>query len=357
MKICALDLFCGAGGLTTGLEFAGISVTAAIDVDPACRAPIIENHTETEFVCADIKDVSKSMLLSLYPSDADIRVLCACSPCQPFSKYTVREGRDDRWKLISTAVDVIKDTRPDLVVMENVPELAIRHERRLNLLISRIESYGYSVRTEIVDCRDYAIPQSRSRLVVLASRIGEAPALSPPKIRRVRTVRDAIAKLPKIGAGAVAQGKDRLHISPALSELNTSRIRATPEGGSWQDWPKRLRLACHQRSTGKYYGSVYGRMAWDEPAPTITTQCFGYGNGRFGHPDQDRAISLREAALIQTFPRSYRFVSRAERVTFKHVGRLIGNAVPAELGRYIGLALKQAVSESHAEPRMHRSAR
>ena len=158
----------------------------------------------------------------------------------------------------------------------------------------------------------------------------------------LRTVRDAIGKLPPIVAGGKASADDDLHIASRLSKLNLRRIHATPEGGSWHDWPASLRLACHRQESGRYYGSVYGRMAWDELGPTITTQCYGYGNGRFGHPEQDRAISLREAAMLQTFPRRYRFVPPGERPTFRNVGRHIGNAVPVALGRTIGQSIRRA---------------
>jgi DNA (cytosine-5)-methyltransferase 1 len=344
MKISALDLFCGAGGLSAGLRRAGMSVAAAIDLDPACQAPIERNHGGTRFIREDVRELSVSKLRSLYPQDADVRVLAGCSPCQPFSKYTVRDGSDSRWSLVNSTVDLVAKLRPDIVVMENVPELYIRHRQMLEQQVERLEKLSYSTQVSIVDCRDYGVPQTRSRLVLLASRVGPAPTLEAPRIRRHRTVRDAISTLPEISAGEQPVGRDRLHVAPALSSANLKRIRATPEGGGWQDWPDSLRLACHKRTSGKYYGSVYGRMSWDEAAPTITTQCFGYGNGRFGHPRQARAISLREAALLQTFPRSYQFVNPGERVTFKHVGRLIGNAVPVALARHIGQAIIRSVS-------------
>src|SRR6185437_4792082 len=129
--------------------------------------------------------------------------------------------------------------------------------------------------------------------------------------------------------------RDPLHVACRLSELNLLRIKASKPGGTWRDWKPSLRAACHRRQTGDTYPSVYGRMEWDEPAPTITTQCFGYGNGRFGHPQQHRAITLREAAMLQTFPRKYDFVPKGQRVRFSQLGRLIGNAVPVRLGEII----------------------
>jgi DNA (cytosine-5)-methyltransferase 1 len=157
------------------------------------------------------------------------------------------------------------------------------------------------------------------------------------------TVRKAIGRLKEITAGGAPPSRDPLHRACNLSTLNLRRIRATPAGGGWQDWPRSLQLDCHRRSSGKTFPSVYGRMEWDALAPTLTTQCYGLGNGRFGHPTQDRAISLREAALLQTFPRDYRFVSPEDDVTFKHVGRHIGNAVPVRIGEAIARSIKEHV--------------
>lgn len=128
---------------------------------------------------------------------------------------------------------------------------------------------------------------------------------------------------------------DPLHMSASLSELNFSRIKASSAGGTWRDWPIELLADCHRKASGATYPSVYGRMEWDKPAPTITTQCFGYGNGRFGHPEQNRAISLREAAILQTFPADYKFAPEGSELRFNQMGRLIGNAVPVRLGEAI----------------------
>jgi DNA (cytosine-5)-methyltransferase 1 len=155
-----------------------------------------------------------------------------------------------------------------------------------------------------------------------------------PTLATVNTVRRTIGRLPRLSAGQ-ADERDPLHVACRLSELNLLRIKASKPGGTWRDWKPSLRAACHRRQTGDTYPSVYGRMEWDEPAPTITTQCFGYGNGRLGHPQQHRAITLREAAMLQTFPRKYDFVPKGQRVRFSQLGRLIGNAVPVRLGEII----------------------
>ena len=154
----------------------------------------------------------------------------------------------------------------------------------------------------------------------------------------IATVRQVIGSLPAIRAGE-SHPEDGLHMAPALSTLNLSRIKVSIPGGTWRDWPIELLASCHKKATGATYPSVYGRMEWDRPAPTITTQCFGYGNGRFGHPEQNRAISLREAAMLQTFPKTYAFSPEGTPVKFSRMGRLIGNAVPVRLGEVIAKSL------------------
>jgi DNA (cytosine-5)-methyltransferase 1 len=236
--------------------------------------------------------------------------------------------------LVSSFGRLVEEVRPHLVTMENVPQLA-DHE----VFDDFMESLrGYAVHCSVAECSLIGVPQSRRRLVLLASRLGlPAPALSP-RSRAIKTVRDTIYGLPAIRAGE-QHADDPLHFAPALSPVNLRRIQASTPGGTWRDWDPALQAACHRKESGATYPAVYGRMEWDRIAPTITTQCFGYGNGRFGHPEQDRAISLREAAMLQTFPRSYRFVPPGEPVRFNKLGRLIGNAVPVRLGEAIAEAL------------------
>ena len=202
--------------------------------------------------------------------------------------------------------------------------------------IQLLKDSKYHVSVSIVYCPKYGIPQTRKRLVLLASRFGEINLIPPPvdAPEDYKTVRDTIGDLPPIAAGETNK-TDPLHRASALSPLNLQRIRATPEGGGWRDWPEFLRLQCHKSKSGKSFGSVYGRMRWNEPSPTMTTQCIGYGNGRFGHPEQDRAISAREAALFQTFPMSYKFFEDEEHVSLVKASRYIGNAVPPVLGEVV----------------------
>jgi DNA (cytosine-5)-methyltransferase 1 len=183
-------------------------------------------------------------------------------------------------------------------------------------------------------------------MVLLASLHGEIKMIEPT-YEMPKTVRQAIGRLCPLRAGEVAP-EDKLHVTPKLSEKNLQRIKFSKPGGTWRDWPYELVADCHRVKSGRTYSSVYGRMEWDKPAPTMTTQCYGFGNGRFGHPEQDRAISLREAAILQSFPRDYVFVPEQGEVSFKVLGRLIGNAVPVDLGRAIARSIKTHIASMTA---------
>lgn len=330
-----IDLFCGAGGLTHGLIQAGIPVVAGIDVDEACRYPFEANNS-ARFISKDIKSVKPSDLKKLY-GDAEIRILAGCAPCQPFSTYSQRYDTlaSPRWPLLYQFARLIKSVRPDVVTMENVP--LVEKHTVFDDFVATLRQLGYEVWQGVVDCTQYGLPQTRRRMVILASKIGPIELIAPTH-EKPRTVKDAIGKLPAIGAGS-AHEHDAFHTSSKLSDLNLKRIRASRPGGTWRDWPKRLVAECHRKETGRTYPGVYGRMTWDDPAPTITTQFYGFGNGRFGHPEQDRAISLREGAILQGFPEDYAFVPEGDPVHFKVLGRMIGNAVPVVLGEAIGQSI------------------
>ena len=206
--------------------------------------------------------------------------------------------------------------------------------------VDALEKEGYIVDWEIAFAPDYGVPQQRSRLVLLASLMGKLKLESPTHdATHYETVARAIGDLPELVAGGV-DSRDSLHRCSRLSPLNLSRIRASKAGGNWRDWNEELVSDCHKKETGHGYGSVYGRMKWDGPAPTITTQFYGFGNGRFGHPEQDRAVSLREGAILQSFPPSYDFVKPGTSVQFKTLGRMIGNAVPVLLAQAIARSIR-----------------
>ncbi|WP_081486202.1 DNA cytosine methyltransferase [Actinomyces massiliensis] len=338
--IRAVDLFCGVGGLTCGLVRAGIEVVAGIDIDPACRYPY-EANNRAKFIESDVNEIPASDVAEMIDG-ADVSMIAGCAPCQPFSTYS-RSGRSKKrggdWQLVETFGKFVKEIQPDLLTMENVPQL-LDHPV-FGRFLKNLD--GYSVEWSVVQAVRVGIPQTRKRLVLIASRLGSEGLTLTQDGERVRTVREAIGQLRPIKAGE-SDPKDRLHVASRLSKTNLERIRHSKPGGTWREWPDELQVACHQKSTGATYPSVYGRMSWDDASPTITTQCFGYGNGRFGHPEQDRAISLREAAILQTFPPKYKFVPPDEPVRFSVLGRLIGNAVPVRLGEAVGQTIVAHVS-------------
>jgi DNA (cytosine-5)-methyltransferase 1 len=333
-KVVAVDLFCGVGGLTKGLAKGGIAVTTGFDLDTNCKFAY-EKNNHSVFVERDIRHV-KAADVSQQLQDGTFSLIAGCAPCQPFSTYNGKKrAANGKWNLLAEFGRLVREVQPDLVTMENVPRLC--NEPVFHEFLSSLS--GYHVSYEIVSCSNYGIPQTRKRLVLLASRLGTIQ-LVPPTHKKPRTVRHTIQYLPPLVAGETSF-KDALHCAPSLSPKNLSRIRLSKPGGTWGDWPKQLQATCHSQASGKSYKSVYGRMTWDEPSPTITTMCFGFGNGRFGHPEQDRAISLREAALLQTFPKSYKFLRPGEKARFNVLGRLIGNAVPVRLGEVIAQSINR----------------
>ncbi|WP_052012302.1 DNA cytosine methyltransferase [Alicyclobacillus hesperidum] len=345
-KVSAVDLFCGAGGLTHGLERAGISVLLGIDIDPACSYPYMANN-KAKFLLKDVNDVTAQEIQEAFTSNT-LRLLAGCAPCQTFSTYNQKATQDDkRWWLLRQFSRLITEVSPELVTMENVPNLV--GQNVFKEFLQTLKDENYEVSYQVVNCADYGIPQQRKRLVLLASKLGPIKLLQPSELgERTVTVREAIGNLPPLKAGEVSD-IDPLHQCSSLSQTNLRRIQASKPGGSWRDWDEELIADCHKKETGTTYPSVYGRMEWDEPAPTITTQFFGFGNGRFGHPEQNRALSLREGAILQSFPRDYQFVPPGEPIYKSTVGRLIGNAVPAKLGEVIGRSILAHVAEFEAQ--------
>lgn len=336
-KISAVDLFCGAGGLTHGLIKSNINVVAGYDIEESCRFPYEKNNKGAKFYNKDVAKLSSDEVLEHFPK-GDIKLLAGCAPCQPFSTYSQGKdvSNDKRWPLLYAFSRLIREIEPELVTMENVPD--VTKHKVYHDFVSELESLGYKVWAERVFCPEYGMPQIRKRHVLLASKIGEIQLIKPTHTRdKFVSVESVIGKLPPIKAGEKHES-DPLHQSAGLSKLNIERIKHSKPGGTWKDWPHELVAKCHQKASGKTYSGVYARMRGDDPAPTMTTQCYGYGNGRFGHYDvkQNRAISLREAAIIQTFPKSYKFFKKGADYNFSGIGKMIGNAVPVKLGKVIG---------------------
>lgn len=337
MKIGAVDLFCGVGGLTCGLQRANIDVVAGIDLDSSCQYSFEHNNNST-FIHKSVDEVSGKEIKKLLRG-YDVKILVGCAPCQPFSSH--RKNKKDRkshkdWSLLYQFARIVEESNPHIISMENVPELA--NEQVFLDFVKTLENLNYHVSHSIVNVADYGVAQSRRRLILLASKKKKIQLIAPTHKQQPACVKDIIGNLPQVAAGEVCS-TDRLHVSSSLSKTNLKRIKASVPNGTWRDWPKELVLECHKKDTGKTYSSVYGRMAWDGFAPTITTQFTGYGTGRFGHPIQNRALTLREGALLQSFPNGYSFVSDDEEICLKSIARHIGNAVPPRLGEIVGQSI------------------
>ncbi|RDB07170.1 DNA cytosine methyltransferase [Runella aurantiaca] len=351
-SIKVIDLFCGIGGLSHGFVREGFEVAAGFDIDETCRFPF-ETNNNALFVNKDIREV-KGSELSAFFGKADVRILVGCAPCQPFSTYAFKspdkqeDAQKAKWSLLGEFARLIEEIKPEIVSMENVPGLAKFDKSYIfQDFLKVLDKNDYFIDFKEIYCPDYGIPQQRKRLVLLASR------LSPIKImdkthspKTYKTVKDAIGDLEPIESGGISE-KDPIHRASKLSDKNIQRIRQSKQGGTWRDWSEDLVLDCHRKTSGKSYGSVYGRMDWDKPSPTMTTFCTGIGNGRFGHPEQDRAISLREAALLQTFPKTYKFVPDGQTPNTTRLSTHIGNAVPVELGQVVAKSIKFHLAQWH----------
>jgi DNA (cytosine-5)-methyltransferase 1 len=325
--IKAIDFFCGAGGLTRGLLDAGVAVTAGIDNDPRLRETYQKNNAPSQFKCADIREVEiRSLRREVGIRRGDIVLYAACTPCQPFSTLNQMHGEDDRKHLLLSFAKLVEESPPDYVLVENVPGLKTAYGRdvyqRFEAVLQRLR-FRHRV-AEMLDAKDYGVPQTRKRFILIASR--HAPIKRPRRSPMVRTVREQIARYPQLREGEESPEFFN-HVSRKLTRQHKAIVVAIPkDGGSRQDIrDKRILLECH-RNRPNVHKDVFGRMAWDQPAPTLTCRCTDVYCGRFVHPEQDRGISLREAAALQTFPDRYRFYGNS---IFEIAGQ-IGNAVPVK---------------------------
>jgi DNA (cytosine-5)-methyltransferase 1 len=342
------DFFSGCGGTSTGMRRAGMNVAFGLDSDSDAASTFRRNFPEATFIESDLAQVDTGRL-ELLVTDATSRgplLFSACAPCQPFSRQnSAQRDLSSHRSLLLEFLRFVQYYLPDMVFVENVPGLQGPDETRAPFgpFVQTLRRLGYHVEYGVVDCRRYGIPQRRRRLVLIGSRMGPIkfpkPTHGQGTRHRFTTVRQWIGDLPPIAAGQ-AHARVRNHRAMRLSELNLKRIQATPEGGDRRDWPPELVLACHRKEEAGYT-DVYGRLRWDEPATGLTTKCFSLSNGRFGHPEQDRALSIREAACLQTFPR--RFVFEGNLFA---MGRQIGNAVPVLLARRFGEVFVRHVSEA-----------
>lgn len=338
----ALDFFCGAGGLTRGFLDAGIVVLAGFDADERCTDTYENNNRPAKFHGSDICEISAATVWKLLGSRRTSDLLLAgCAPCQPFSKHRKREGSqqqcstsDSDATLLGAFARIVEEIKPGQVVIENVPGLVkVRGFSTYRRFVRMLLANGYDIAQNVLDAKQFGVPQTRRRFVLIAVR-GRRTSL-PARLfgsgqQDYLTVRHAIAHYPPIRAGEEHSWIPNHHAA-AISAQNLRRLQLTPHnGGDRRSWPQELYLDCHKDDYNGHT-DVYGRMAWDKPSPTLTGRCNSVSNGRYGHPSQDRAISLREAASLQTFSDAYVFFGSNQ-----HIARQIGNAVPVKFAEVLG---------------------
>lgn len=335
-KPIAIDVFSGCGGLTTGLKAAGFRVLGAIEYDALAAETYKKNHRSVTLWESDVRELeAPAILKKLSIKSGDLDLLAGCPPCQAFSSMRTRNGgrriRDDDKDLLFEFLRLVLGFAPKVVMMENVPGLA--KDRRLRQFSATLTANGYDCRWSIENCADFGVPQRRRRLVFIASRIGRVNSLKVTSTASPSTVRKAIGALPKPG-GAL----DPLHqVSERRSKRIAAMIAKIPrDGGSRSALGKGAQLRCHKKTDG--FKDVYGRMAWDAVSPTITGGCVNPSKGRFLHPSQNRSITLREAALLQSFPKKYRFSLRRGKFA---AAVMIGNALPPLFVKHHAMALRK----------------
>jgi DNA (cytosine-5)-methyltransferase 1 len=354
-KLSAIDFFCGGGGMTHGLKMAGINVLAGIDSDGKCEETYEYNNSPARFIKADIKSLKpqdlevgievgkdENKVIIKVEKDDDNMIFVGCSPCQYWSLINTDKTKAEESKnLLTDFQDFIDYFNPGYVLVENVPGIVTAENSPLNDFIDFLSKKGYcSIAKDILKVCEYGVPQTRKRFVLIASRVNKVSLPESIKDSSL-TVRRFIGteKFSEVEAGYKDE-TEFCHTTAGLSETNLERLAFTAKNGGtregWKNTNLQLKVYKDNENTKDFgFTDVYGRMHWDKPAPTITTRFYSLSNGRFGHPEQDRAISLREGATLQTFPLTYVFKAK----TITDIARMIGNAVPPELARRIGLTL------------------
>ena len=333
--LTAIDLFAGAGGASQGLRDADFEVVAAVEFDPTASETYRANHKDTLLLTEDIVGVDPGGLRSLLEGSGRLRgplsLLNACPPCQGFSSRGSRRTDDARNELVLVVPDWVEAFSPEVVVLENVPGL--KGDARLEEVRHRLESMGYGTRSYLADAADFGVPQRRRRMILLGVR-GAAPSAFPDEL--VDGLPDGFDRSAQMAgrwiekAGPINRTTDPVHRARKLRPKTLARVASVPTGGGRRNIPAELQLECHKSLDAQTGGlratESYGRIAWDEVAPTMTTRCTTPSCGRFIHPNEYRGLSLREAALLQTFPPEYEFKG-----TYGEIERQIGNALPVRM--------------------------
>lgn len=341
-QLIVADLFSGSGAVTAALKRSGFKVVVAVDNDLTACETYRLNHGEVSLHEGDIRNLRASNL----PAPSCVDLLVVCAPCQPFSAQNRKRGEDSRAKLVLESVKFIRKLSPKLVFFENVPGLA--SSQVFTKLKQRLHHAGYTLsEARMFDAADFGVPQRRNRCVLMASKSKRAIThfnkFTPPKTRK--TVREAIGDLLPLRSGEVDPA-DSLHKARNHKQIVLDRLKHIPmDGGSRLSLPAELWLPCHKRTgNSNSFPDVYGRMWWNDVAPTLTTGCTDVTKGRFAHPEQDRAITLREAAILQGFPRDYKFAGNSSAIATQ-----IGNAVPVGLVEGLAPLMKKMIAMAPAK--------
>lgn len=349
-RLKAIDYFCGVGGMTHGLRQAGIEVMAGIDNDATCRETYEANNPHSEFIEADIRTLSERELstrINIKKGDDSLLFVC-CTPCQYWTRINTNKSRSLEGRfLLQEFQRFVSWFQPGHLLIENVPGLLTsRKERTLQRFHDFLYSKSYVFDDRVVNANHYGVPQNRKRYLLIATRVSDSICLPEGDPHERPVVRDFIGVhngFPSIKDGHT-DPTDFIHVTASLSKKNRVRIRKTPEDGgtrmSWKDDPE-LQIDAY-REKDNIFSDVYGRMFWDRPAPTITTRFNSLSNGRFGHPEEPRAISLREGATLQTFPKTYAFRGPNK----ASIAKQIGNAVPPEIARRLGKSILRSWSDA-----------
>lgn len=339
----AIDFFCGGGGMTCGLRQAWIDVIAGVDFDKNAKETYEFNNPGSVFVHKDVKKLRSNYFeknLEVQKDD-DHLIMVGCSPCQYYSIINTDHSKAELSKdLLMNFARFIEYYNPGYVLVENVPGIETNKETILPKFLKKLENLGYTYIKDVVDMSQYGVPQSRKRFSLIATRLDGVKLRFPEKTITPKTVADVLGEkngFPKISAGH-KDTTDFQHTAAGLNEKSLKRMALTPHnGGNRLSWANQLELQldCY---IGKddIFKDNYGRMWWNRPAPTITTKFFNISNGRFAHPDEDRAISIREGATLQTFPKEYVFKTNS----IAGAARIIGNAVPCKYAKQLGLLIQ-----------------
>jgi DNA (cytosine-5)-methyltransferase 1 len=332
-KIDVIDFFCGCGGTSAGLKKSGMNILAGIDIDSKALSTFERNFPEATAIRKSVVELEPEFLKkTILKKRKNKLLLSACAPCQPFSTQNRLKSNDDtRITLLDEFHRFVKFLKPDYIILENVPGIQKVTDGPFTKFTKLLDQLGYQFDCGVKNAVNYGVPQSRKRLVLLASKKGEIKLPEETygeDMLPYVTLEDVIKKYHPLEAGKVSSHIPN-HACAGLADITRERLKHTPEGGDRRHWPEHLLLNCHKKHSG--HSDVYGRLRWNKPSVTLTTKCTSISNGRFGHPEQERALSVREAAAIQTFDDDFIFVG-----SLQDTARQVGNAVPVSFAKALG---------------------